>query len=270
MGNKFGGEWTEEKLEALKKYLNFYCNVLKNKIFKKIYIDCFAGSGDITMNDGTTIEGSAKIALDAEPAFNEYYFIEAKKENIKLLKELSLQYPNKKINIFEGDCNLILPQILKSIDWRFTRGLLFIDPYATQFKFNTLKYVSATKAIDVWYLFPFSAVNRMLTKDGDIDEKWKIKLVECLGSDNWEKELYEENPQLTIFGNQEIIKKDPKDVYEYIKNRMMELFPYVCPNYLELKNSNNSTMFLLFLLISSDKPIVHKLVKKVENYILSN
>jgi hypothetical protein len=49
---------------------------------------------------------------------------------------------------------------------------------------------------------------------------------------------------------------------------MKEIFPYVSPKYMELKNENNSTLFLLFLLISSKNPKVHNLIQKVERYIL--
>ena len=37
--NKFGGKWTKQKLDALEYYFNFYINALKNKPFKKIYIE---------------------------------------------------------------------------------------------------------------------------------------------------------------------------------------------------------------------------------------
>lgn len=268
MGNKFGGKWTEEKLNTVRDYLNFYVTALKNKKFKKIYIDCFAGSGTVLLKDGSTIDGSAKMALEVDQPFDEYYFIEYKKENIQELEKLKLQYPKLKITVMHGDCNKVLPGLLESIDWQKTRGVLFVDPFATQFQYSTLKLVSKTKAIDVWYLFPISAINRLLPRDGKIDEKWEEKIVECLGSNDWREKLYEDNPQTNLFGEQDILKKEMACVYDYIVNRMKTVFPYVSPNYLELKNSRNSTMFLLFLLISSDNPKVHALIKKVENYII--
>jgi three-Cys-motif partner protein len=50
---KFGGNWTVEKLNILSDYLDFYLNALKNQKFGKIYIDAFAGSGKIETRDGT-------------------------------------------------------------------------------------------------------------------------------------------------------------------------------------------------------------------------
>ncbi len=41
----FGGDWTEEKLGRLAKYLPAYANVLKGRAYKYAYIDAFAGPG---------------------------------------------------------------------------------------------------------------------------------------------------------------------------------------------------------------------------------
>lgn len=268
MGNKFGGFWTEKKLKTVGDYLNFYSTALQNQKFKKIYIDCFAGSGNVLIKDGSTIDGSAKIALEIEHKFDEYFFIEYKNKNIKELEKLKLEYPNHKITILQGDCNEVLPKLLNKIDWKYSRGVLFIDPYATQFKYSSLRLVSDTKSIDVWYLFPFSAINRLLKRDGRIDKKWEERITDCFGTDDWKAQLYRQNPQLNLFDIQDMEKKETENVHEYIMKRMMNIFPYVSPRYLELKNSQNSVMFMLFLLISSDNPKAHALVKKVENYIL--
>ena len=74
---KFGGDWTRTKLNIFTEYLNSYLTALKHQSFRKIYIDAFAGTGEIEVCDGTQrLVGSAKIALDAEQKFDEYYFIE--------------------------------------------------------------------------------------------------------------------------------------------------------------------------------------------------
>ena len=43
---KFGGNWTEEKLNIFTSYLDAYLIALQNQKFKKIYIDAFAGTGE--------------------------------------------------------------------------------------------------------------------------------------------------------------------------------------------------------------------------------
>ncbi len=268
--NKFGGEWTKQKLDVLEDYFNFYMTALKNMPFKKIYIDCFAGSGEIEFSDETKIDGSTIMALNLDNKFDEYHFIEKDRKNFLELEKLKEKFPELKIYTYNEDCNEVLPKIISKIDWRYSRGILFIDPYATQLDFNTLKNVSKTKAIDVWYLFPFHAINRMLKKDKNINNEWKKVLNRCLGDDTWEDDLYFENTQLNVFQNIEYEKVSLKDVQKFICKKMKEVFPYVSENYLVLKNSRNSPLFLLFLLISNDNPKAIGLVKKVEKYILKD
>ena len=268
--NKFGGEWTKQKLNVLQDYLSFYMTALKNMPFKKIYIDCFAGSGEIEFSNETKIEGSTIMALNLDNKFDEYYFIEKNKKNYHELEKIKEKYPKLNIHIYNEDCNDALPKIINKIDWRFSRGVLFIDPYATQLDFNLLKGISLTKAIDVWYLFPFHAINRMLKKDKNIDEDWEKVLNRCLGDNSWEEDLYFESTQLNLFQDIEYEKVSMNDIQRFICKKMKEVFPYVSENYLVLKNSRNSPLFLLFLLISNDNPKAIGLVKKVEKYILKD
>ena len=46
---KFGGEWTEEKLNIFTCYLEAYLVALQHQKFKKIYIDAFAGTGKMRL-----------------------------------------------------------------------------------------------------------------------------------------------------------------------------------------------------------------------------
>ena len=43
--HRFGGAWTDEKLQVLEGYLSAYTTALKNTSFRKGYIDAFAGTG---------------------------------------------------------------------------------------------------------------------------------------------------------------------------------------------------------------------------------
>jgi three-Cys-motif partner protein len=60
---EFGSGWTELKLDAIEKYLDFYTIALKKSGFKLCYIDAFAGSGSVKIKSGDEIEGSATRAL---------------------------------------------------------------------------------------------------------------------------------------------------------------------------------------------------------------
>ena len=41
----FGGNWTDEKLTIIEKYLSAYTLALQNLPLRKVYIDAFAGDG---------------------------------------------------------------------------------------------------------------------------------------------------------------------------------------------------------------------------------
>ena len=102
-GHQFGGEWTRDKLTRLKKYLYAYTKIMKYKRFKVAYIDAFAGTGYHESSSDESeyplfeafaeeeskefLKGSAAIALEVEPPFHRYIFIE---RNSKHVEELEL------------------------------------------------------------------------------------------------------------------------------------------------------------------------------------
>jgi len=75
--HRFGGSWTEQKLAAVRYYLDFYTMALSKQPFETWYIDAFAGSGDRTEarlagglfeqapigTEDVTLDGSATPAL---------------------------------------------------------------------------------------------------------------------------------------------------------------------------------------------------------------
>ena len=156
---KFGGDWTAKKLNIFTSYLDAYLIALQNQKFNKIYIDAFAGTGEIETSDGEAyLAGSAKRALSAERRFDHYYFIESDESKASELEHMiDTEFPHLKrfTTVYRGDANEKLGKIINDIDWRFSRGLLFLDPYATQVDWATLECVAVTKSIDVWYCSRF-------------------------------------------------------------------------------------------------------------------
>lgn len=274
---KFGGPWTVEKLNILSDYLDFYVQALKNQPFNLIYIDAFAGTGKIKIGDEddfVEIDGSAKLALDSKISFDKYYFIEKKKSFAKELNQLITdEYSDKKsiIEVINDDCNNALRKLCDSIDWSQNRAVLFLDPYATDVNWETLRIIANTKSIDVWYLFPYSAANRMLKINGEIDESWKAKLISIFGSNDWENELYNEDPQINLFGDSHVVKSNQKEALKnYIEKRLNTIFPYVSKKSRILCNKNNSPLFLFCFAVSNDSPKAWGLAAKVANHIFDH
>lgn len=281
---KFGGNWTEEKLNIFTSYLDAYLIALQNQKFKKIYIDAFAGTGEIETRDGDQyLIGSAKRALMSDKKFDQYYFIEADPQKATELQEMiNSEFPQMRrvTKIYCGDANDKLAQIIKEVDWRFNRALLFLDPYATQVNWTTLENVAQTKSIDVWYLFPFSALERMLPKSGKY-QQWEDCIDRLLGDSGWREEFYKKDPQLSLFDmfqddedvtSEERLIKDanPEHIKEYILSRLETIFPCVSKHPRIFRNSRQSPMFLFCFAISNDSTSAQGLALRIANHILKN
>lgn len=268
MAKKFGGPWTIIKLDLLRNYLNAYAKVFKNQsYYNLIYLDAFAGSGKCDTKVGM-IDGSTRIALENQ-RFNEYIFIESDLNNIENLKSLKKEFPNRKIQIVNDDCNNAIPWIIKKYNWKSNRALAFLDPYNMQLSFNTLEQISTTKAFDIWYLFPLNAVTRALRTKGDVTNKSIKKLNSIFGSTVWMRKLYDEDPQLSFFDDDNnLIRKEQKDICCFFRKEMKKIFPSVlCP--VCLKNSNNSPLFLLYFAVSNDRITAQRAANSIASYIIS-
>ena len=275
---KFGGDWTVEKLNILSDYLDFYLNALRNQPFGKVYIDAFAGSGKIETQNGTEhITGSIRLALQAKNKFDKYVFIEKDSNYAAELQqivdnEFTELKPN--ISIFNADCNDKLIEICDAKRyakfWRENRAVLFLDPYATEVKWATLEAIAKTQAIDLWYLFPFSAAQRMLPNEGVVDN-WRKKINDLFGDTDWESRFYKPNPQMNLFGeaDQMIKEINTKELAAYICERLKSIFPYVADNPRLLYNAKMSPLFLFCFAVSNPNPKAYGLAKKVaEEHIL--
>jgi three-Cys-motif partner protein len=185
--HQFGGRWTEEKLERLRKYLVAYTTIFKAneraKHLRTTFVDAFAGTGtyratkgvsqdvkeqsvDVYDEDATSFQkGSARIAVEVEPSFDHYLFIEKKSSYIHELEKLRVQFPGKanRIKIIQGDANTVLKDWCHRTDWQRNRAVVFLDPYGMAVEWSTIREIANTKAIDLWILFPLGqAVNRLL------------------------------------------------------------------------------------------------------------
>ncbi len=281
---KFGGVWTEEKLNIFTSYLDSYLVALSNQKFKKVYIDAFAGTGEIETNDeGQYLAGSAKLALEAKEKFDFYYFIEkdeGKASELQTMIDTDFVYLKKRVRVYCGDANQKLEHIVNEIDWRYNRGLLFLDPYSTQVNWSTLEIVAKSHAIDVWYLFPFSALNRMLPRKG-VFSTWEQCIDRLLGDSNWRTEFYREDPQMTLIDichdidnmgedDRKIKDANPEHIKSYIITRLQSVFPCVSKNPRIFRNSKNSPMFLFCFAISNDSPKAQSLALRIADHILKN
>lgn len=259
----FGGPWTEEKLAILKKYLDAYTTALKNQPFRLIYIDAFAGTGEVELTSADEekkefIEGSAKIAVDVDnKPFDEYIFVEKNQDRCIQLNSLREANQCKNIQIENEDANGFLQALQK--DWRRYRGVLFLDPFATEVEWATIEKIASFEALDTWILFPTSAIARMLPKKREpdnISQKWVNRLNRIYGDESW-RNLYSVNPQISLFGDEEQQRPEGIDgLIEIYKSKLGQLFGNrFLKRSRTLKNSKNSALFEFLFCVGNPKGI---------------
>lgn len=267
MTQSFGGHWTLIKLDMLEKYLSFYTTALKNQHFKLCYIDAFAGSGNVDLRTRESVIGSAIRAL--EYPFDRYVFIEQDKSYLAALGDRAHQEaPEKNVELKLGDCNDILKDVLR-YNWKQNRwrGVIFLDPYAMNLRWESLISIANTQAFDVWYLFPLSALIRCLKKDGNVPDSWRPTINTLLGTDEWEQILYHEPNQLSFIDDDRLERVSQQQVIDYIVERLRSVFPGVATPTL-LRQRNNSPLFLLCFAVSNNRENALQLALNGANHIL--
>lgn len=282
----FGGDWTQQKLEMLKKYLAAYTTALKNQPFELVYIDAFAGTGyrEAKSKDVGKVQpffelaeeepqqfldGSARIALQIRPKFHAYVFVEQSPKRFAGLTKLKDEYPELAdcINLEQGNCNDYLQRICRDWNWRRRRAVLFLDPFGMQVDWETLEAVAGTKGIDVWILFPLSAVNRVFQQDGKIPDSWRQRVDRSFGTSDWYEHFYDEKTDHTLFGDVSRRRKVStfRSISEYYNKRLKSIFAAVAENSLVLRNSRKSPLFLLCFAVGNARgaPIAIRIAQHI-------
>jgi three-Cys-motif partner protein len=204
VAQKFGGAWSLLKVELVEKYLRAFNVVLREKPsparpFRRVYIDTFAGSGSFTFEEEMPLlpapeaermhAGSAKRAMAVLPGFDELYFFELDPGKIASLKAVVGDDP--RVSIIQGDANTEVPSLLRRLNWKERRGVIFVDPCGPESNWDMIRAIAATQALDMFWLFPISAVYRNAPRDHAALTQEKRRMCErCLDGGDWEKELY--------------------------------------------------------------------------------
>ena len=275
-GQKFGGDWTEQKLECVRKYLHAYTTIMRKQPFRFAYIDAFAGTGyrkiesdegtdDLIFPDLVSPEvisfrpGSARNALEVKPPFMKYVFMEKNTNRYAELEELRKEFLLKTefsedmtefsedmIECMHGDANEYL-KVLCQKNWKTHRALVFLDPYGMQVEWKTVESIAHTQAIDLWVLFPLGTVNRLLKKSGEIRPSLRARLDMFFGEPGWYDVFYQLAKQISFFNEEQWQKTENifATIEQYFIERLQGIFEGVATNPLPLRNSKNVPLYLL-------------------------
>jgi three-Cys-motif partner protein len=265
----FGGLWTQQKLQILSKYLRAYRKIFerneKAKFFKISYVDAFAGTGVIPRDvpdmfadffpelaeaEEEFRKGSVTRALEVDPPFHHYVFIEKDTGKCEELFALKNELPERQIEIINDDANVALLKWCSKIDTKRERAVVFLDPFGASVEWNTIRAIAQTKAVDLWILFPYSAINRMLVKNRKPPKSWSDRLTQIFGTDGWEKAFYSSTFWQSILDPSQEVEQihktaDKTQITEFFVEQLRNEFVAVAnPGY--LYNSKGLLFVLLF------------------------
>ena len=281
MTHEFGGDWTGEKLAVVRSYFESYSVALKNMPFECWYVDAFAGSGEridsaanTMANDqffGEDIEdvrqskdGSARIALQIEPAFARYIFIESSQRRAAQLGGLNAEFPELDIEVVAKDANDFLIEFAKAFP-RNVRAAIFIDPYGMQVRWETLKALARTGYVDIALLFPTGPLNRLLRRDANLPNEWVAAIETHLGQCDWRNAMYRPQSQRDLFGDDSAREKavTVSELQNFVLERLQSIFAYVHPEAVSLRNSKRAILYDLFILTANSSPAAIALAKRL-------
>jgi three-Cys-motif partner protein len=283
----WGGNWTEQKLNAFEKYVNAYLTIMnkhrdKNR-WRLIYFDAFAGSGSryseqetvdslpfleslgIEQADLSIYKGAAeRVVCIKQRGFDYYYFIETnEKSRNELEKKLNILNHNNKLKlIFRGnDANEqigIMADAMKKDEKLF--ALTLLDPFGMQVNWSSIEKLAGTNT-DLWILIPSGVIiNRLIDRNGKLTHIEKLTSFFGMSREEIRNYFYREESSNGLFGTEAEIKKIEGPITritELYIQRLKKIFPQVIDKPFEMKNSKNCPIY--HFVFAANNPIAKKI-----------
>jgi three-Cys-motif partner protein len=156
------GTWSEAKLELIRKYGTAYSTILSNRPrLTHVYIDAFAGAGmHVSRKTGELVQGSPIQALEIDPPFAEYHFIDTDGEKVEALRLAARSRTG--VHIYQGDANvLLLDRVFPQVQYEgFQRALCLLDPYGLHLDWRVLETAGRMRSVEIFLNFPMLDINR--------------------------------------------------------------------------------------------------------------
>jgi three-Cys-motif partner protein len=258
------GYWSEVKLDIVREYATAY-SVIMNKqacIRRHLYIDGFAGPGvHISRETREFIPGSPLNALNIDPPFKEFHFIDLDGGRAQSLRELA--GGRKDVFVHEADCNRVLLEsvfpLAKYEDYR--RALCLLDPYGLHLDWQVISTAGQMRSIEVFLNFPLMDMNmNVFWKNPDKVRADQVARMNAFwGDHSWRDVAYTRTPGL--FGDMEE-KADSDVIAEAFRERLRKVagFTYVSPA-MPMRNTTGAVVYYLFF--ASPNETGAKIVKDI-------
>lgn len=192
------GVWAKEKLSILHRCISMFTTSMRKKPWAALnYIDLEAGPGKNRVKEsGDVFLGSPLIALTTEYAFDNYFFVEKKLENLNSLERRVGSSPHSsRVRLYNDDCNEVIGTIvreIKDIERRSSQdkwsclNLVFIDPEGLEIHWRTIKELATKTRSDLVVNFSTSTITRMIKILSDSPKETAID--EFFGTREWRQE----------------------------------------------------------------------------------
>jgi three-Cys-motif partner protein len=256
------GYWSEVKLAILAQYAKLYSQIVQSNRLHSVYIDGFAGAGHHKAKGSERIiEGSPTRALNVNPSFEEYHFVDMNPSRAGALKDLGIG--RKNVHVYEGDCNAILIEnVFPLVRWEnYQRALCILDPYGLHLDWQVIKKAADSRAIEIFLNFPVMdmQMNVFWANPDRVTEENRNRMTRFWGDETWRAAAY--SPVRGLFG--EMPEKNSIDtITSAFQARLKQTagFEYV-PNPLPMRNTKGAVVYYLFF--AAHNRTANKIVKHI-------
>lgn len=254
------GYWSEIKLDIVRDYAAAYSTILNKKNLPHIYVDAFAGAGQhISKSTGAFIPGSPLNALNVQPPFREYHFIDLDVTRVESLQ--CIAGARNDVHVYEGDCNKVLIQsIFPTLHFEsYRRALCLLDPYGLDLNWDVMFQAGQLGTIDMFLNFPVMDMNRnVLWRNPDKVSGEQLARMNAFWGGDWKEAAY--TTERSLFGEPE--KESNDAIAEAFRQRLRKIAGFKkVPEPLPMHNSKGATVYYLFF--ASQVDVAEKIVTDI-------
>jgi len=255
------GYWSEVKLDIIRDYASAYSKILTAKKLPHVYVDAFAGAGQhISKTTGEYVHGSPSNALNVQPPFREYHFIDLNASKVENLHRIAGS--QKDVHIYEGNCNeVLLQKIYPTLRFEsYRRALCLLDPYGLDLKWEVIYQAGQLGTVDMFLNFPVMDMNRnVLWRNPDkVSAERSARLTAYWGDESWKHAAY--TTTQSLFGEPE--KESNEFVAAAFGQRLVKIAGFKrVPDPLPMRNSKGAIIYYLFF--ASQVEVAENIVKDI-------
>jgi three-Cys-motif partner protein len=222
------GNWSEIKLEIIRKYASAYSTILSK-----------------------------------QRGLHPYYLIDIEEDKISALRSHVGTRPD--VYLLAGDCNdILLETVFPQVQYQdFRRGLCLLDRYGLHLDWSVIAKAGAMGSIEIFLNFPVADMNRnvLWAHPERADPSDVARMTRSWGDQSWKDIAYSTEP--TLFGDSVEVKTGTnKIIAQAFRDRLRTVgaFRHVADP-LPMKNSKVAIVYYLFF--ASQNQTGHSIVRDI-------